>query len=250
MATEAELTAIVEHYKDLLLEQYVNAERARSTIGALTRPAICDLVELDVQNAFDIETATGVQLDVLGEYIGFSRTITTVIDRYYFTLVDYNNPTVDESGFTDYTDQALNSGSSFYLYAYQNTSFTNLIDDIYRPLLKLKIILNMSLNTMAEIATELWASFGSDLICYDNEDMSILYLINSSSTTLASIAVTAGLLPKPMGVRISGVFAIPDTAHLFGYYTYEYDNGNSIGFSTYQDGFNGQYWLDYTNRVA
>ena len=250
MATEAELLAIVEHYQDLLLEQYVNALRARQTIGALTRPAICDLVELEVQNAFDIETATGVQLDVLGEYIGFSRTITTVIDRYYFTLVDYNNPTIAESGFTDYTDQSLNSGSSFYLYAYQNTSFTNLIDDIYRPLLKLKIILNMSLNTMAEISSALWATFGQDLICYDNADMSILYLINSSSTTLATIAVTAGLLPKPMGVRISGIFAIPDTETLFGYYTYEYDNGNSIGFSTYQNGFNGQYWLDYSNRIA
>jgi hypothetical protein len=249
MATEAEINQIVEHYKDLLLEQYVNATRATETIGALTKTAVVDLVELEVQNAFNIDTASGPQLDVLGQYIGFSRTIATEIDRFYFTMVDYDNPTVSESGFTDYTNSELNAGSSFYLYAYNNTSFTDLPDDLYRPLLRLKMILNRNLNTMESIADALWTSFGPELIAYDNRDMTMLYLINYSATNLVRLAISTGLLPKPMGVRISGVFALPDTEHVFGFYEYEYNNGNSLGFSTYETGFNGQFMLNYSDRI-
>lgn len=249
MATEAELNLIVEHYKNLLLEQYVNAPRARATIDALTSQAIIDLVEVEVRGAFDFNTATGPQLDVIGQYIGFSRTISTQIDRYYFTLVDYGLPTVSESGFTDYSDSELNSGSSFYLYQYNNTSFTDLTDDLYRPLLRLKIILNASPNTMQSIAEALWTNFGDELVCFDNRDMSILYLIKYNATNLAILAIDTGLLPKPMGVRISGVFTIEDPTNLFGFYEYEYDNGNSIGFSSYETGFNGRFMLNYNNRI-
>lgn len=249
MATQAELDEIIEHYKNLLLEQYVNAPRARATIGALTQQAIIDLVEVEVSGAFDFETATGPQLDVIGQYIGFSRTVSTQIDRFYFTLVDYGLPTIAESGFTDYIDLSLNSGSSFYLYQYSNTSFTDLPDDLYRPLLRLKRILNESDNTLASIAQSLWDNFGDELICFDNRDMSILYLIKYSATNLAKLAVDTGLLPKPMGVRISGVFTISDPENLFGFYEYEYNNGNSTGFSTYETGFNGQFMLNYSDRI-
>jgi hypothetical protein len=249
MATQAEIDLIVQHYQDLLLEQYVNAPRARATVGVLTQNAIVDVVEKEIEQAFNLETATGPQLDVLGEYIGFSRRIATVIDRYYFTLRLYDTPAVGEAGYTDYIDPAINAGSNFYLYQYANTSFTDLDDDTYRALLKLKIILNESLNTMADISAALWASFGSDLICLDNLNMSILYLINSSQTNLAKIAIDAGLLPKPMGVRISGVFAIPDTTAIFGFVDYEFDNGNSWGFSTYESGWNGYYMLIYEDRI-
>lgn len=250
MATEAELNAIVEHYQNLLLEQYVNAPRARATIGALTRQAIIDLVEVAVRGAFDFNTATGPQLDILGQYIGFSRTVASEIDRYYFTMNNYQILPIDyEAGFTDYVDTSLNAGSSFYLYQYTNTSFTDLPDDLYRPLLRLKMILNESPNTMQAIAEALWQNFGDDLICFDNRDMSILYLIKYSATNLARLAIDTGLLPKPMGVRISGVFTIEDPTNLFGFYEYEYDNGNSMGFSTYETGFNGQFMLNYSDRI-
>lgn len=249
MTTEAELQKIVDHYKDLLLEQYVNAPRARATIGNLSGQAIVDLVEVAVRGAFDFETAAGPQLDILGQYIGFSRTIQAQVDRFYFTLVDYGLPTESESGFTDYVDLQLNTGSSFFIYQYNNISFTDLPDDLYRPLLRLKQILNESDNTLAKIAQDLWDNFGDQLICFDNRDMTILYLIKSTATNLATLAVQTGLLPKPMGVRISGIFSITDPTALFGFYEYEYDNGNSIGFSSYETGFNGQIVLNYSDRI-
>jgi hypothetical protein len=162
----------------------------------------------------------------------------------------YSAPEVGEAGFTDYTDPNTNSGSSFYLYNYRNTSFTSLPDDLYRPTLKLKIILNQSKNTLEEISKALWQSFGSELVCFDNADMTIAYLIKPATTSLVKIAIDAGLLPKPMGVRISGVFSIIDPTKLLGFSNYDYDNGNTVGFSTYESGFNGQNWLNYSDKVA
>ena len=249
MATQDELIALSDQYSDLLLAQYVNAPRARATVGLLCYEAICDLVQLDVQNAFDIETATGVQLDVLGLYIGFSRNIVAEIDRYYFELRDYADPGTGEAGFTDYTDQTINAGSSFYLYVFANTAFYTLSDAEYRPLLKLKIILNQSNNSLSSIANDLWYAFGDQIICFDDANMSISYAIKTDATAIAKLAVQANLLPKPMGVRLSGVFVVDNPAALFGWYTYEYNNGNITGFGTYQTGFNGQVWINYSDRI-
>lgn len=245
----ADVTTPINQYKELLLNQYVNLPNARGTIGALAQAALIDLVEIDVQDSFTIDFATGVQLDVLGQYIGFNRNIISPIDRYYFMLRDYGSPAIGEAGFTDYTDNSINAGSANYLYTFANTSFYTLDDQQYRPLLKLKIILNQSQNTLSEIAAALWQFFGSDIICFDNRDMTLTYAISVSAVSLAQIAVQAGLLPKPMGVRITGIFLIPDPAHVFGFEQYEYTNGNVLGFSTYEDGFNGQTWVSYNDRI-
>lgn len=65
------------YYSNLLILQYHNKPKAKATIESTVSLLPDDLI-MDVINGFDIETAIGKQLDVLGEYIG--------IDRYY--LVD------------------------------------------------------------------------------------------------------------------------------------------------------------------
>lgn len=65
------------YYSNLLILQYHNKPKAKATIESTVSLLPDDLI-MDVINGFDIETAIGKQLDILGEYIG--------IDRYY--LVD------------------------------------------------------------------------------------------------------------------------------------------------------------------
>lgn len=249
MATQAELVAISYEYADLLLAQYVNAPRARKTVSLLAYRAICDLVQFDVENAFNIDTAVGVQLDVIGQYIGLSRNVAADIDRYYFELRDYLTPAIGEAGFTDYTDSTINAGSSFYLYTFSNTAFYTMSDAEYRPLLKLKIILNFSNNSLGSIAQSLYDTFGDEILCYDSSDMFLSYAIKTGATKIAQLAAQAQLLPKPMGVELSGVFVVDDPGLLFGMVTYEYNNGNTTGFCSYSTGFNGQIWINYLDRV-
>lgn len=65
------------YYSNLLIMQYHNKPKAKATIEATVGLLPDDLI-MEVLNGFDIETAVGKQLDILGEYVG--------VDRYY--LVD------------------------------------------------------------------------------------------------------------------------------------------------------------------
>lgn len=65
------------YYSNLLILEYHNKPKAKATIEACVALMPDDLLR-EVLDGFDIETAVGKQLDVLGEYVG--------VDRYY--LVD------------------------------------------------------------------------------------------------------------------------------------------------------------------
>ena len=63
-----------EYYSNLLILQYHNKPKAKATIEAVVNLLPYELIQ-EVIGGFDIETAVGKQLDILGEYIG--------VDRYY-----------------------------------------------------------------------------------------------------------------------------------------------------------------------
>jgi hypothetical protein len=241
-------TEIIEYYKDLLLYQYVNLPKARATIGALVAASISDLIILDVNDGFNIETAVGAQLDMLGEFIGFSRRVYSELIRDWFEMVDSTAP-VTTTGFTDYTDSTINPDSVFYRDLYAKGSVSDLTDEEYRYMLKLCVILNNNDNTLSSIQYLLFNFFGSDLLIYDSKDMTISYLANPDISRYTLLAITQELLPKPIGVTLSGVFELTDPAKSWGLNDYIYDNGNTASFSDYLTGFNGYYWLDYTNKL-
>ena len=63
-----------EYYSNLLILQYNGKPKAKATIEAVVSLLPDDLIQ-EVIGGFDIETAVGKQLDILGEYVG--------VDRYY-----------------------------------------------------------------------------------------------------------------------------------------------------------------------
>jgi len=65
---------IIEYYADLLILQYIGMPKAYDTVSYLASQAIMDQLPDEVMNAFDITTAIGVQLDVIGQYVGVIRT--------------------------------------------------------------------------------------------------------------------------------------------------------------------------------
>lgn len=83
---------LIEYYKDLLIIQY-KQDKIESHIEAVIKPLVFfELIE-DVKNAYNIDTAVGVQLNKLGKIIGLSRnmsdgTTVTILgdDDYRFYL--------------------------------------------------------------------------------------------------------------------------------------------------------------------
>jgi hypothetical protein len=204
-----DVEATCAYYSDLLLYQYVNLPKARAHIAALAGAAICDFVAFQVKDAFDLDTAVGDQLDVLGQYIGFDRRIPLVIDRPYWRLADYTtyDPGTPLEGLTDYTDASVNSDSVFYRYFMADQATQDLEDEEYRFLLKLKALVNTSDHSLASIVEVLYSFFGTGISLVDNCDMTMVYTVQPGASRLVQLAVSQGLLPKPAGVGITIVYA-------------------------------------------
>lgn len=64
---------IIDYYSNLLILEYLQQPKAYATIQTSVTPFVMDQLPIDVQNAFAIPTAVGVQLDILGKYVGASR---------------------------------------------------------------------------------------------------------------------------------------------------------------------------------
>ena len=62
----------VDYLANLLIIQYHNKPKAKETIKSLAKLFPIDLL-LNIRDSFDIDTATGSCLDLLGKYVGVSR---------------------------------------------------------------------------------------------------------------------------------------------------------------------------------
>ena len=245
---EAELTEAEEYYSSLLLNQYLKI-KAIATMKTLTREAFADYLIKQVNEAFDIETATGVQLDVLGEYIGLSRVVPYQIPRPYYNYDDFEIPNVSAIGFIDYEDSTQNDESVFYIYQFDSIDTQTLSDDEYRILLKLKILLNYSDLTTQSIHDLLLLFFGTNVTYFDNQNMTITYFITPASKRVVDLAYNTNLLPKPMGVRIGQIFAIPNPSGIFTYANYEVITQPAEGYNDYNEPLNGLTMINYVDAL-
>lgn len=231
-----DIESVVEYYKNLLIIQYNNKDNARAEIGLHITTLLANDIISKVQDGYDIETAVGVQLDVLGKYIGKDRFLPQVaaLIGEFFAMTSYSDLGSDEVGMSDYASFATDVGGSVFYDDLQPNQ--KLSDDNYRFVLKLRIIQNNIDHSHKSIDDGLFLFFGSDLIMSAN-DMAIVYFASPSILNKAAIAFSKDVLPRPIGVGIGGL--IQKTKKIFGFTTY---NKNSVsdlttGFTNYTDGF-------------
>lgn len=85
----ATLQEQLDAYVDKLVLQYRLQPKARATIAIMVKQVIGDGVAFEIESAFSVETAVGVQLDTLGKYVGVPRDIGDPVPAPYFGLWDY-----------------------------------------------------------------------------------------------------------------------------------------------------------------
>lgn len=243
------MTTLVEFYQNLLLAQYQEGPKALATIEALVNCAICDLVLREAEDAFNLDTAIGAQLDVLGDYIGFSRRVGVAPDLEYFNMTDYDNPSETVVGMTDYGDTTANPTSTFYRYAMAGQGTADLSDEDYRLVLRWKVLYNGLGGSLYAIAEALYDVFGDEVICFDHKNMSLSYAVKVASKKAAKILAQQSVLPKPMGVQLGGLFLIEDPAITFGFANYIGDNG-TLGFADYETNPNPTVqYINYDDKI-
>lgn len=114
---------LLDYYQNLLIIQYHDKTKARGTIRVLVDATMIYDVLVMIRDGFDIDTAIGKQLDILGKYIGSDRVITgTAFTRDYFGYVEYSDVLFAWSGYTQYK-KFIPTGSYFGARRYNTTAF-------------------------------------------------------------------------------------------------------------------------------
>lgn len=166
-------------------------------IDLSTRPLTDTSIALqNLLTAFDIDSAIGVQLDVLGEWIGRTRIVSQPISGVYFSF------DTDGLGW----DQGVWQGPYD-----PDSGFTSLSDDTYRTVLKAKIAINNwdgqndSLPPILETALE---GSGLKMQIVDNQDMTIsVWVFPEIDIALVSLELIAAIKQGYLTVKAAGVWA-------------------------------------------
>lgn len=184
-------------YTELITNYHRGKELFVEHIDLSTRP-ISDAANAQAAmlTAFDIDSAVGVQLDILGEWIGRTRIVSQPISGIYFSF--------DSNGLG--WDQGVWQGP----YDPDN-GFTSLSDDIYRLILKAKIAINIwdgTNESLPEILDAALSGSGLSMQIVDNQDMTISVLVFPiRDIKEVSLELIAAIKQGYLTVKAAGVWA-------------------------------------------
>lgn len=224
------------YYSNLLIAQYATKVKARGTITALAKEAAGDTTVIfpALRNAFNLETAVGVQLDMLGLLVGVKRYVYGAdTTKTYFGMPRIGDIYNDFSGFASIVQPI--TGAYWERIADLSAYLGELDDDTFRRLIKYLILLNSMdvnlasidwlfdpstylkingnwVNTTSAFAPSIniWGSIHNPVYITDNRDMTITYTISANQTgpglsnkALITAIKSLNAWPRPAGVTIT-----------------------------------------------
>lgn len=183
-------------YTELITNYHATKPKFFDHINLSTRPLIdITTATRGLVSAFDIDTAVGVQLDILGLWIGRSRIVSQPISGVYFSL------DIDGLGF----DQGVWQGPYD-----PDSGYTTLSDETYRIILKAKITINNwdgrndSLPPILDAALE---GSGLKMQIVDNQDMTIsIWVFPETDISNVSLELIAAIRQGYLTVKAAGVW--------------------------------------------
>lgn len=177
-----------EFYKNLIIIQYKdNKPKASAEVRAIVanyKPIYDDIISL--LGAFDIDTATGKQLDILGDIVGQSRIILNLTPIQFFGLgrgenVDGFGGTFHRKGTPLFSDESLATDSD------------------YRLFVKARIVVNNNDGTISNIQQLINFIFTGATIFEVANGLGLE--VKREELNLLKKIIAAKLLPKPAGIN-------------------------------------------------
>ena len=183
----------VAEYLDLITQQHRDKPRFMATVESIVAPYVhIQNVMMSFLSAFDVDYAVGVQLDIIGQWVGVSRIISTPISGVYFSWDGSNDEGWDHGVWKSPNDP--------------DSGFTTLPDDLYRRVIRAKIFSNVSCGCVSDIyriLDQLIPTAGIVKVV-DNQNMSMTIQMDVSEITAVERAILeSGILQlQPAGVSI------------------------------------------------
>ena len=197
--------ALSQYYANLLILQYRAKPKAYATSQYLALQAIVNQIPLDVQAAFGLDSAVGVQLDTIGKYVGVKRS-----GNGFFAPITLND--ADFRSLITIGILTNNAGSSL-------ADIQNLINIFFKN----KIF----------------------VFDYQTMQLNYFFDSSAGSQDLVQLLVTEQLLPRPMAVQIASIIYAPGINKFFGYQTYFLPPNKVSPFNTYDNYNMDSPWLTY-----
>lgn len=198
---------LLDYYKGLLIIQYASLPNALGTVEAYVAQLIQDQIVQKVQDAFDINTAIGVQLNILGTYRGQNRQVFGLVPANYMALPEYNDPNASTYfGLAEYNDP--DPTWNFMQYNDLNGLAYTLTDSQMRRIILFEAMIDSCPMGYGELDAILYAFFGANVNLVDNLNMSMTYnhlVTDPDLDSLFDIAVLSDALPHPAGVSFNVV---------------------------------------------
>lgn len=231
----------LDYYKRLITSEYRHSPRFVAMVKKLVNYGL-DLDD-SIANmivAFEVDSASTAQLDILGMIVGTSRKLTFEPTAAAIGEVICPSPAEIASGEVYpiiYTPTPDKMAGTPFLSGYPPVEMGdgNLLDDeAFRLMIKSRIIQNTWKGTIGELY-ELWnAVMGADkkLSIEDLQDMSYNIVLQGDYTQLEEeLIIHAYIIPKPEGVRINVLtFVSTDGLPLF---SYDYNTMRYSGYSSH-----------------
>ena len=162
---------LIEYYQDLLIVQYHDKPKAKAMIKAEMEETLANLLDIQVRDAFDVDTAIGVQLDIIGKWVGVDRIFKGQMfdNKSWFSLTRYNEPTTPLQGGFSRFDNFDTLEGGFLTYDFIVSTRNKINDTDFRMLIKLKIIRNNIKHSPKDIDEAMYKLFADTLYTVWNE---------------------------------------------------------------------------------
>lgn len=206
-----ELQNIKDWAKNLLIVQYSQAKKNQALIELLVDLIFANNLPLKIRDlCLNVEKSEGIQLDVVGKWVGIDRYYNGIDlwEQPYTALVNYENISTStyeqwQGGFSTFENFTQNNGGFLTWEAYQDvrTKVNAMGDEYFRHLIKLKIIKNSINHTCKNIDDAIWE--WSDGKVYTTwQPMEVTYHYISDYHNLMELAIYKNVLLAPTGCTI------------------------------------------------
>lgn len=197
------LKELEDYYANLLIVQYNGKPKAVATIKLFVRLLFVNMILLQIREAFDWKTATGKQLDIIGEWVGTNRFYDGQLFDFHpwFALIDWESePDNLQGGFSTFENfDELEGGVLDYQTILPTQNKMN--DQAFRIMIGLKIIKNSISATCKNIDDAIWDYFEGKVYTIWTPDK-LTYYYPSELAEVLQVAKAKNVLPCPTGVRI------------------------------------------------
>lgn len=197
---------LIKYYANLLINQYIGQPNAYATIQALASIAIINQLPAAIRDGFTLGSAVGTQLDILGKYVGVTR-----------SGQGFTGPiTLNDTDFTKLVQLKIIENNADASLATIQSLLVKFIPNAIRVFDTKSMHLNYWLNPTL------------------------------GTQGLAELIIAENLLPKPMGVSVGAVVYAPFTTKFFAFRTTYGQNVHGQGFNSVSNYSMNDPWINAT----